>query len=179
MTSRQLNIVVFGPGSPFEMGFLIPLVIDDQHYESVLHYLVSKKLEVLRPSDPVVTVGLSSDDLRVISKSAWDKAGSNERAAWETVARDVAMRGNLAKFSDDLKLRAQLMLTDEAILVYARANDLFWSVGLDENHPDVANPLAWIGKNGLGNGLTALRQHLAVLGHRASKPEANATISIS
>ncbi len=79
---------------------------------------------------------------------------------WETHKREIAMRGNYAKFSQNAGLRKKLLATGDMILAEANAKDIFWGIGLAEDDPDVQHPGKWRGDNLLGEVLMKVRDAL-------------------
>lgn len=160
---RAPKTILFRDESPFTIDYPTELELDGRLYDSVRHYAVCRKRQVLTPGVPELPQGLTTLELRALSIEAWVVAPSAQREAWDAVARDVMMRANLAKFADDLKLRAQLLLTEDAVLGFADPDDLRWGIGLAADDPRARDPRGWPGANWLGNVLTALRQHLMVI----------------
>jgi len=90
--------------------------------------------------------------------------GYNERT-WNSL-REEAMYFNLIrKFGQNPGLKAQLLATDDDILVEASPYDKIWGVGLRETDPRINDPSQW-GKNFLGKCLGRVRDALRVgIGH--------------
>lgn len=168
MSEQTPEVFLFVDG-PFGIDFQCPMMIDGRQYDTVRHYCVEKKVQLLRPSVPPIPNGLSPLELRAYSVDAWVNSTSVQQDAWMAIARDVMMRASLAKFADNLKLRAQLLLTDDKILAYADDSDLRWGTGVGIDHPDAEHPDRWPGDNWAGNVLTALREHLTVMNCGASQ----------
>jgi len=71
----------------------------------------------------------------------------------------------IRKFSQNPRLQAQLLATDDDILVEASPYDKIWGVGLRETDPRINDPSQW-GKNFLGKCLGRVRDALRVgIGH--------------
>jgi ribA/ribD-fused uncharacterized protein len=68
--------------------------------------------------------------------------------------------GNLAKFSQNPRLRAALLATGDTVLAEASPYDRVWGIGLGAEHPDARNPARWRGTNWLSEVLTKLRATL-------------------
>lgn len=144
------------------MGHPAPMELDHVAYGSVLEYVVTQQHRVLFGPDRILSLaGYSEQDLLCIYRGFNKTASTTQRqATWKLLVRDVLMRANLAKFTDDLKMRAQLMLTDSSLLVFADPFDT--DFGAHQSSEDGVTDM-WVGSNWLGDGLTALRQHLTVL----------------
>ena len=77
--------------------------------------------------------------------------------AWAAVARDVVLRGNLAKFSQHPDLLARLRASCGTTLVEASPRDQVWGIGLARDDPRAAQRATWQGTNWLGEILTEVR----------------------
>ena len=80
---------------------------------------------------------------------------------WSTMKFDIVCWGNLAKFSQNRKLRALLLSTENRILVEASPTDCIWGIGIGEDNPDRFDESKWRGKNLLGKALMKIRLLLA------------------
>ena len=81
-------------------------------------------------------------------------------AQWKEHCFDAVVRGNVAKFSQNEKLRDFLLSTGDKILVEASPKDNVWGIGLDEESPDAVNPKRWPGTNLLGFALMEVRDKI-------------------
>lgn len=79
---------------------------------------------------------------------------------WQNNRIKIVIDGNIAKFSQNLELKEQLLATGESILVEASPVDSIWGIGLNSNHPDSGDPYKWKGLNLLGFCLTTVREFL-------------------
>ena len=79
---------------------------------------------------------------------------------WKHERFNVVVKGNLAKFSQNVKLQDYLLSTGDKILVEASPKDDVWGIGLEESNPDVINPRRWPGTNLLGFALMEVRDEL-------------------
>ena len=84
-------------------------------------------------------------------------ANFNE-AVWKRNARDVVMRGNRAKFTQNPEPFGVLMATAGKTLVEASPYDRVWGIGLAASDPRALSRKTWRGENGLGEVLTELRR---------------------
>ena len=79
---------------------------------------------------------------------------------WDNVAREIVYQGNLAKFSQNVKLKAQLFATGEATLAEASPYDKKWGIGLPASDPRSRDSTEWLGTNWLGEVLMRVREEL-------------------
>jgi hypothetical protein len=71
---------------------------------------------------------------------------------------EAVIKGNIAKFSQNEKLKEFLLNTQEKILVEASPYDKIWGIGMDENDKDILDPSKWKGENLLGKALMKVRE---------------------
>jgi ribA/ribD-fused uncharacterized protein len=65
------------------------------------------------------------------------------------VARDIVLRGNLAKFSQSPALKGVLAGTAGRTIVEAAPRDTIWGIGLGANNPKALDRSQWRGTNWL------------------------------
>lgn len=150
---------------PFSLEYPAQIVLDGKAYTSVLDYVVTKQYAFLFGECRVPSH--DADRLQALCTPDPNRTAPRARHnLWRLVARDVLMRANLAKFTNDLKLRAQLMLTESSAIVYASRDNRVYGAGLSTLSPSLEklfNEGNLPGKNWLGESLTQLRDHLTVL----------------
>jgi ribA/ribD-fused uncharacterized protein len=132
--------------------------VDGVRYNCAEQYMMAQKALLFGDAarHKAIMASSSPGDQKALGKLV---KGFN-KAKWEAVARDVVMRGSLAKFTSTAELYADLMDTEGLVLVEASPTDPIWGIGLDEYDPDCADPEKWKGTNWLGQVLTDLREHL-------------------
>lgn len=79
---------------------------------------------------------------------------------WEQVREDAMYAACYAKFSQNPKLKAELLSTGSLILVEASPVDKIWGIGLAPNDPAARNQKTWKGLNLLGKILMEVRTAL-------------------
>lgn len=85
------------------------------------------------------------------------KVRNYDDSIWKEKRYDVVVKGNIAKFSQNEKLRSFLLSTGSKILVEASPKDTIWGIGLEESSPDALSPRKWQGENLLGFALMEVR----------------------
>ena len=80
---------------------------------------------------------------------------------WSGAAFDIVKAANLAKFSQNPRLKEVLLGTDPALIAEAAPSDAMWGTGLAASHPDARCPDKWPGSNLLGYALMQVRDELA------------------
>lgn len=76
---------------------------------------------------------------------------------WEEYKYSIVIKGNLAKFSQNMKLKEFLMKTKDKILVEASPYDKIWGIGKSADSKNLENPNTWNGENLLGFSLMEVR----------------------
>ena len=59
---------------------------------------------------------------------------------WDKKKFEAVIKGNIAKFSQNEKLKEFLLNTQEKILVEASPYDKIWGIGMDENDKEIIRP---------------------------------------
>ena len=83
-----------------------------------------------------------------------------DKKIWNDHARDIVYRGNMAKFSQNIHLRDQLLATGTSEFVEASPMDRIWGIGLKATDPAANDKKKWRGTNWLGKVLVRVRQSL-------------------
>ncbi|MEM8538428.1 MAG: NADAR family protein [Pseudomonadota bacterium] len=84
-----------------------------------------------------------------------------DEAVWDQHKCDIVRRINLAKFTQNKRLRRKLFQTGSKTLVEASPMDVVWGIGLDERAATATQPTLWPGQNLLGKILTEVRDQRA------------------
>ena len=79
---------------------------------------------------------------------------------WNENKYQIVLKGNIAKFSQNEKLKVFLLNTGTKILVEASPYDKIWGIGLSADQENIENPLTWRGENLLGFALMEVRDLL-------------------
>lgn len=79
---------------------------------------------------------------------------------WYSQRELIVLQGNLAKFSQNQKLKEFLINTQDRVLVEASPVDKVWGIGLSVDSPGVDDPKNWRGLNLLGFALMQVRQEM-------------------
>jgi ribA/ribD-fused uncharacterized protein len=79
---------------------------------------------------------------------------------WSVISREVVYQGNYAKFTQNPKMREELMATGDLEIVEASPEDKIWGIGLRESDPKAWDKATWEGTNWLGEAVMRVRQKL-------------------
>ena len=79
---------------------------------------------------------------------------------WNENRYDIVLKGNIAKFIQNEKLKNFLVQTNNKILVEASPCDKVWGIGKKADFENIENPHTWNGKNLLGFALMETRDFI-------------------
>jgi hypothetical protein len=80
-----------------------------------------------------------------------------DQTTWTHRRSEIVVRGNRAKFDQNLALGEFLIGTGDRVIVEASPRDMIWGIGLDKNNPKAQDPKTWRGENLLGFALMQVR----------------------
>ena len=144
---------------PFSQWYPAKFEIDGVTYNCAEQYMMAKK--ALLFNDVHTHKKIMDSDNPSQQKKFGRLVNDFDRFIWESVAKDIVLRGNLAKFSQNDNLLISLAIaSDDYNLVEASPYDKVWGVGLSQDNPDAFDPNKWKGKNWLGEILVITRQYL-------------------
>lgn len=83
-----------------------------------------------------------------------------DSTVWDKHKREIVLKGNILKFSQNADLRKFLLSTDNKIIVEASPYDTIWGVGMKKTDPNIIVPSQWRGINLLGFILMEVRDIL-------------------
>ena len=129
--------------------------IDGIKYCSLEQYMKAEKASLFEDED-IRSKIMSTSAHEVIKKLGREVKNFDEKK-WTEVKFDLAVKGNLAKFEQNLSLKEYLLSTADRILVETHPYDSIWGVGLPEGHMDIRQPENWPGTNLMGFSLMVVR----------------------
>jgi ribA/ribD-fused uncharacterized protein len=77
---------------------------------------------------------------------------------WNEVCREFVYQGNLAKFTQNLNFKDELMKTGDKEIVEASPYDAIWGIGMGVDHADIMDKSKWQGTNWLGEAIIRVRE---------------------
>ena len=90
-------------------------------------------------------------------KSLGRKIINFSESTWDKNKYDIVLKGNIAKFSQNLHLKEFLLNTNKHILVESSPYDKIWGIGKSADCENIENPHTWNGENLLGFALMETR----------------------
>ncbi len=130
-------------------------VVDGQYYNCAEQFMMAEKARIF--GDEEVRQQILAEYSQMAMKKLGRKVRNYDDSIWKEKRYDVVVRGNIAKFSQNEKLRSFLLSTGGKILVEASPKDTIWGIGLEESSPDALSPRKWQGENLLGFALMEVR----------------------
>jgi ribA/ribD-fused uncharacterized protein len=155
--TQQQKFHLFYNG-PFCQWYRSPFTVNGVQYTCAEQYMMAQKARLFL--DDVSLAKIMATDSPSEQKALGKRVKGFVKEQWEAVARDVVMRGSLAKFTSSIELYTDLLETEGTLLVEASPTDRIWGIGLSEYDEDCHDVSKWRGTNWLGQVLTDLREML-------------------
>lgn len=162
MGGEEVDAVYFHlptePDGYLSNWYISPFDLDGKHFTSVEQYIMYRKCLVFGDMDSAEAV-LKTDDPAQQQKIGKNASGYID-SVWAGMRQMVAIRGLLAKFSQNNDLKQRLLDTGDAILVECAGSDKIWACGIRLNDDRRKNSSCWNGQNILGFALMEVREIL-------------------
>ena len=160
ISGEEMDAVYFHlpdePDGYLSNWYISPFDLDGKHFSSVEQYIMYRKCLAFGDKDSAEAV-LKTDNTAQQQKIGRNASGYID-SVWAGMRQMVAVRGLLAKFSQNDDLRQKLLATDNAVLVECAGSDKIWACGVrlnDDRRKDASN---WSGQNILGFALMEVRE---------------------
>ncbi|MDO5518098.1 MAG: NADAR family protein [Clostridium sp.] len=137
--------------SPFEMN--------NVRYKCAEQYMMCEKARLFKDEEAVdeILKAYHPNQMRLIGK----RVKNFDDKVWNDKKIQIVKIANLAKFSQNTKLKRYLINTKNKVLVKNVLHDKIWGIGLAKNSELRENPLNWNGDNLLGFILMDIREILS------------------
>ena len=155
--SNEQTVTFFGYASPLSNFHAKNFQINGITYNSVEQYIQSKKAEQF--NDDTALAKIMSLTSPAIMKSTGKHIRNFNKEDWTSKAKQIAMEGVRAKFTQNTELKNYLISTGSKTIGEASL-DKFWGTGKKLNQPDTLITEGWIGENSLGEILMEIRSEL-------------------
>jgi ribA/ribD-fused uncharacterized protein len=142
----------------FSQWFASPFAVDGIRYPSAEHFMMVAKARLFGDHENEERILKASHPKQ--AKELGRKVRDFDEATWIRGRYRLVVEGNLAKFTQNAKLKEFLLGTGKRVLVEASPYDRIWGIGLAADHPDAEKPAAWKGLNLLGFALMEVRAKL-------------------
>nr|XP_022314271.1 repetin-like [Crassostrea virginica] len=144
--------------SVYSQWYLSDFEVDGIKFNCTEKYMMYHKA-VLMEDHEIADYILTLDDPREM-KQQGRYVRNFDQKLWDENCQAIVETGNIAKFSQNEKLKETLLSTYPKTLVEASPMDRIWGIGLAEDDPRAWNKKSWNGKNLLGEVLTRVRNKL-------------------
>jgi ribA/ribD-fused uncharacterized protein len=135
------------------------LTVDGVRYATAEHWMMAGKARLFGDEEALARV-LAAPHPKAAKDVGQAVRGFDEEV-WREHRFELVVRGNVAKFAQDTRLREFLLGTGRRILVEASPLDRVWGIGLAAEDERARDPARWRGLNLLGFALMETRARLA------------------
>ena len=147
---------VFFWGGTFSQWCPSEFTIDGVKYNCCEQYMMAKKALLfgdITMYDKIMSFKNPKDQ-----KRAGRNVSGFDKDQWETVCREIVYEANYAKFTQNPKMKSELLKTGDRELVEASPYDTVWGIGLHETDPHILDKSKWKGTNRLGEAIMKVRE---------------------
>lgn len=155
---RITNKHVFFWNGIYSQWHKAPMTIGGIEYNSCEQYMMHQK--ALLFDDEIIADLIMQEKNPKEQKKYGRQIRNFDKAIWDKNCLAIVFEGNLAKFSQNPELKAEMLSTGNKIFVEASPLDHIWGIGLDENAENIDDPSYWLGLNLLGQALTLVKNQL-------------------
>lgn len=134
--------------------------IDGVTYNCAEQYMMAEKARAFPGNEDLIKDFIMPETNPAQHKKYGRMVKNYDDKVWDRIRKDVVVKGNMAKFSQNPELKRFLLNTGNAILVEASPLDKIWGIKMAETDPGVDNPNNWMGTNHLGFALMEVRDEL-------------------
>jgi len=145
---------------PFSQWYKSHMEIRGVVYNCCEQYMMAGKASLFKDHEALEKV-MSESDPRA-QKQIGKEVKGFDKDVWESVARDIVFKANVAKFTFNEEIRKYLFESFPKTIVEASPYDPIWGIGLGEKDPKALDRSQWQGKNWLGEVLMEVREALLV-----------------
>ena len=132
--------------------------VDGQVYNCCEQYMMAGKARLFGDAEALAAI-LASDSPRR-QKQLGRSVKNFVQSTWQDHCREIVFQGNLARFSQDQRLKKLLLDTGNKTIAEASPVDRIWGIGLAPDNPKALDQNNWRGKNWLGYALMRVREAL-------------------
>jgi ribA/ribD-fused uncharacterized protein len=143
----------------FSQWWACPFIIDGISYPTAEHWMMAEKARLF--DDKTQLANVLATEKPAAAKAFGRKVENFVPPLWEVKKGEIVIKGNVAKFSQNVDLQAFLLKTGDKIIVEASPVDSIWGIGLAPENPLATQPEHWRGRNLLGFALMEVRDILS------------------
>ncbi len=146
--------------SCFSQWWSCKFTVDGIEYHTAEQYMMAQKAVLFGDEKIRAEIMAASNPKQY--KDLGRRIKGFKQDIWDKNCRDIVVKGNVAKFSQNGDLKAFLLNTNSRILVEASPYDKIWGIGMGADDPKCENPTLWNGTNFLGFCLMEVRDFIRV-----------------
>lgn len=135
-----------------------PFMIGGVCYNYTEQYMMAEKARIFGDEKACKEIMASYNPMEM--KKLGRRVRNFNSYVWNVNSSEVVKRANLAKFSQNPKLKEFLLSTGDKILVEASPYDTIWGIGLPADASEAVKPSLWRSENRLGFVLMDVRHML-------------------
>jgi ribA/ribD-fused uncharacterized protein len=155
---RTTDKHVFFWNGIYSQWHLADMVIDGIEYNSCEQYMMHQK--ALLFNDETIAEDILNEKNPREQKKFGRQIKGFDKSIWDKNCMAIVYEGNYAKFTQNPKLKEQLLATGDRVLVEASPLDNIWGIGMGENDENVDDPSFWLGLNLLGSAIMLVRNQI-------------------
>lgn len=144
----------------FSQWWPCSFMVDGILYNCAEQYMMAEKARAFSGNEALLHDKIMKETNPKEHKKYGRMVKNYDDAIWDAMRKDVVLRGNIAKFSQNENLKAYLLSTGDKILVEASPYDDIWGIKMRKEDAGVNNPNNWKGTNLLGCVLTQVKDIL-------------------
>lgn len=142
----------------FSQWWVSPFTVEGIEYPTAEHWMMAEKARLFK--DAAQLANILATEKPAAAKAFGRKVENFDPSVWEAKKGEIVIKGNVAKFSQNLGLQAFLLATHGKIIVESSPRDQIWGIGLGPENPLATQPEHWRGQNLLGFALMEVRDLL-------------------
>ena len=162
IAGREEDVICFHlpsePNGYLSNWYLSSFELDGIRFSSAEQYIMYQKCMLFGDKESAGMI-LATDDPAEQQAIGKDASGYIDKV-WDGMRQLTAVRGLLAKFSQNEELKEQLLATGDAWLVECARKDVIWACGFRLEDEERLDASKWRGKNILGFALMEVRNRL-------------------
>jgi len=143
---------------PFSQWYPSMFEVNGLRFNCAEQYMMACKAKMFGDEDAFQRIMASQSPAE--QKAIGRQVKGFDKDVWEKDAKRIVKEGNVAKFSQNYKLRMDLFRTKGTTLVEASPVDKIWGIGLAEDDPKAKDRKQWQGTNWLGEVITEVREEM-------------------
>lgn len=144
--------------SCFSQWYDCYFTIDGVCYHTTEQYMMASKARLFGDEETLTEI------MQAYNPTDYKKLGRKVRGfdpvVWDEHKYDIVVKGNKAKFGQNVELKEFLLSTDDAIIAEASPYDKIWGIGLKQEEAMAGGVGQWCGENLLGCALMQVRDYL-------------------